>query len=120
MHGHLMFLSQCLREMPASSHPPVDMADQPSDGPAMPAALYTMVSIPEAQLTVLKEVSPLQAVTVPLQEAVGLVLAGDVIAPEPLPPFPASIKVIVQHLRFCCTHCGLGGLGHPLYDRKVP
>lgn len=73
----------------------------------MPAALYTMVSIPEAQSTVLREVSALQAVTVPLQEAVGLVLAGDVVAAEPLPPFPASIKVIA-HLAACCfshTNC---------------
>jgi hypothetical protein len=62
-------------------------------GPATPAALYSMVTIPEAQQKVLAETLPLPPVIVDLADAGGLILAEDVLAPEPLPPFPASIKV---------------------------
>ncbi|GJP53026.1 hypothetical protein CLOM_g12172 [Closterium sp. NIES-68] len=51
-----------------------------------------MVSVDEAQKLVLELAKPLPAVTVSLNDALGCVLAKDVIAPEPMPPFPASIK----------------------------
>ena len=56
--------------------------------------MYRMVSIAEAQETVLKAISPLPSVSVGLSDAVGYILGEDVIAREPLPPFPASIKVL--------------------------
>lgn len=65
----------------------------PAAGPAMPEALYKFVSIPEAQAISLRETACLASETVPLAEALGHVVAKDVLAPEPLPPFPASIKV---------------------------
>eukprot|EP00850_Spirogloea_muscicola_P010666 SM000063S20056 [mRNA] locus=s63:504577:509104:- [translate_table: standard] len=57
-----------------------------------------MISIAEATATVLKAASPLAPVAVPLGEAVGAVLAEDVTAPEPLPPYPASIKPMLSSL----------------------
>jgi hypothetical protein len=41
---------------------------------------------------------------VPLQGALGLVLAEDVCAPDPLPPFRASIKVSLHCLPFLPAH----------------
>lgn len=56
--------------------------------------LYKMVSIAEAQETVLNALSPLSGESVnDLSVCNGYVLAEDVLAKEPLPPFPASIKV---------------------------
>jgi len=40
---------------------------------------------------VLKETWKKEKIEVSLSEAVGMVIAEDVIAPEPLPPFPASV-----------------------------
>lgn len=53
---------------------------------------YPMLSVADALAIVLAETQPLPPQTLPLQEVVGLVLAETVTAPEPLPPFPASIK----------------------------
>lgn len=51
-----------------------------------------MVPVDEAIGEVLKQASTLEAVTVKLADIpAGSVLAVDVVAPEPLPPFPASI-----------------------------
>ena len=61
-------------------------------GPATPAAAYRLISIPEAQETVLRHALPLPPQRVGLGSAVGRILLQDVLAPEPLPPFPASIK----------------------------
>lgn len=66
------------------------MADS---GPATPAALYQTKSISEAAEIIFREVSPLASISWPMSEAGGMVLAEDVLAQEPLPPFPASIKV---------------------------
>ena len=66
-------------------------------GPATPAALYKMISIPEAQDTVLREAHAPSPQATGLAEAVGRILAQDILAPEPLPPFPASIKVEPGH-----------------------
>jgi molybdopterin biosynthesis enzyme len=59
---------------------------------AMTASQYKMISIPEAQGTVLQHVKPLGVEQVQLVDALGRTLAADVTANEPLPPFPASIK----------------------------
>lgn len=53
---------------------------------------YRMVSVAEALATVLAQTSPLPAARVPLAAALGLVLAEDVVAAEPQPPFRASVK----------------------------
>ena len=60
----------------------------------MSGNLYKWVSIPEAQDIVLNAVQPLGKERVEdILACVGYVLAEDVLAKEPLPPFPASIKV---------------------------
>jgi molybdopterin molybdotransferase len=49
-----------------------------------------MLSVEEALERILSEIHPLSAIQVPLAEAVGLVLAEDVIAGEDMPPFANS------------------------------
>ncbi len=51
---------------------------------------YPMISVEEAVDTVLRHVAPLAPVPVPFYDALGLVLAQDVAAAEPMPPFAAS------------------------------
>ncbi len=58
----------------------------------MPESPYPMVSVEEALATVLAQCTPLDPVILPLEQALGHVLAEDVRAREPLPPFPASVK----------------------------
>ena len=70
----------------------LDMA-QATGAPNTPAAGFAMISIPEAQRIVLQHAQVTQPREVGLQDALGRVLAQDVHAQEPLPPFPASIKV---------------------------
>jgi hypothetical protein len=60
--------------------------------PATPSAFYAMLSIPEAQETILAETAPLPAEEVPFQQALHRTLAEDVLAAEPVPGFRASIK----------------------------
>jgi len=57
------------------------------------ASKYKMISIPEAQDTVLQHTPVLAPIEVPLQASLGRILGETVTAPSPLPPFPASIKV---------------------------
>ncbi|XP_057473792.1 molybdopterin biosynthesis protein CNX1 isoform X1 [Actinidia eriantha] len=52
----------------------------------------TMISANEALQIVLSVTRRLPPVTVPLHEAIGKVLAQDITAPDPLPPYPASMK----------------------------
>ncbi|KAI7982777.1 Molybdopterin biosynthesis protein CNX1 [Camellia lanceoleosa] len=52
----------------------------------------TMISAENALQIVLNVAQRLPPVTVPLHEALGKVLAHDITAPDPLPPYPASIK----------------------------
>lgn len=61
--------------------------------PATPSALYKMLSIPDAQELILRESELLPAVEVPMAQALHHTLAADVLAPEPVPGFRASIKV---------------------------
>ncbi|KAJ8634424.1 hypothetical protein MRB53_027760 [Persea americana] len=51
----------------------------------------SMVSVDEALQTVLSVAPRLEPVKVPLQDSLGLVLAEDAVARNPLPPFQASI-----------------------------
>jgi gephyrin len=53
---------------------------------------YAMLSVGDALAIVLAQAQTLAAVTVPLPDALGRVLAEPVIARDPLPPFAASIK----------------------------
>ncbi|KAJ9178477.1 hypothetical protein P3X46_010356 [Hevea brasiliensis] len=52
----------------------------------------TMISVEEALATVLSVAQRLPPIMVPLHDALGKVLAEDIRAPDPLPPYPASIK----------------------------
>ncbi|THF98170.1 hypothetical protein TEA_014642 [Camellia sinensis var. sinensis] len=52
----------------------------------------TMISADNALQIVLNVAQRLPPVTVSLHEALGKVLAHDITAPDPLPPYPASIK----------------------------
>lgn len=53
---------------------------------------YPMLPVPDAQKLVLAQAEPLAPIRVALNEALGYVLAQDIYARDPLPPFPASIK----------------------------
>ena len=61
--------------------------------PVTPASGYGMISVDEAQRIVLDACAPLAITTLPTPAAVGYIAAIDVHAKDPLPPFPASIKV---------------------------
>jgi molybdenum cofactor synthesis domain-containing protein len=49
-----------------------------------------MISIEEALAIILREVQPLPAASMPFYQALGYVLAEDVLSDEPMPPFAAS------------------------------
>ncbi|KAF9676313.1 hypothetical protein SADUNF_Sadunf09G0125800 [Salix dunnii] len=51
-----------------------------------------MISAEEALQTILKVAQRLPPASVPLHDALGKVLAEDIRAPDPLPPYPASVK----------------------------
>ncbi|KAG7165820.1 Gephyrin-like [Homarus americanus] len=53
---------------------------------------YPMISVSEALSTVLSHAEQCANKTLPMQESLGFVLAQNIIAKDPLPPFPASIK----------------------------
>lgn len=56
----------------------------------MPESPYPMILVEEALAIVEREVHPLPAVTMRFDQALGLVLAEDIFAVEPMPPFPAA------------------------------
>ncbi len=56
----------------------------------MPESIYPMISVEEALAIIEREVRPLPTVTMTFEAALGLVLAEDIIADGPMPPFPAS------------------------------
>ncbi|KAK6926455.1 MoeA, C-terminal, domain IV [Dillenia turbinata] len=56
------------------------------------AAPGSMIGVDEAREIVLKVAKRLEPATVSLHEALNRVLAEDVVAPDPLPPYPASVK----------------------------
>lgn len=52
-----------------------------------------MISVNDALQTVLTASKRLSPIILPLHDSLGKVLAQDVRAPDPLPPYPASSKV---------------------------
>lgn len=62
-----------------------------------------MISSDEALKTVLEVARCLPPIVVSLHDAMGKVLAQDIRASDPLPPYPASIKVLSLRceLNFC-------------------
>lgn len=58
----------------------------------MAESKYPMIPVEEAVGRILEKVSPLPPVELPFMAAQGLVLAEDIRATEPMPPFPASAK----------------------------
>jgi molybdenum cofactor synthesis domain-containing protein len=56
----------------------------------MPESPYPMISIEEALAIIQREVRPLPAISMPFDEALGMVLAEDIFADEPMPPFAAA------------------------------
>lgn len=58
-----------------------------------------IISAEEALQKVLSVAQRLPPVTVPLYEALGKVLAEDIRAPDPLPPYPASVKVYFHNTK---------------------
>lgn len=80
------------------------MANQVTEQPTnLQESSYRMLPVPEALEIVLGQSVPLPVVEVPLRDALGMTLAADVKAQEPLPPFPASMKdgyaVVAQSVR---------------------
>jgi hypothetical protein len=76
-------------------------------GAIMSSAQYRMLSVAEATSEALERTPALPPVTASLCDCLGRVLAEDVKAQEPLPPFPASMKVrpFALGLPFdCFTH----------------
>ena len=67
----------------------------------------TMVSADEALRIVLSVAQRLPPVTLPLLDALGKILAEDIRAPDPLPPYPASVKVINFEEDYTLATCGL-------------
>ena len=56
----------------------------------MPESPYPMITIEEALEIIRREIQALPAIAMPFNEALGLVLAEDVFADEPMPPFAAA------------------------------
>jgi molybdopterin biosynthesis enzyme len=75
---------------------------------------YPLIPVPEAVKIVLEHTKTLPTVSVPLKEASGLILAAEVHADAPLPPFPASMKdgyAVCAEVRFL-TLCYFFLQGH--------
>lgn len=60
-------------------------------GPKVTPLSFAMIEFEEALARIRERVHPLPPRAVPFHRALGLVLAQDVVAPEDLPPFPASV-----------------------------
>jgi molybdenum cofactor synthesis domain-containing protein len=56
----------------------------------MPESPYPMISIEEALAMIDREIQPLSAITRPFDQALGLVLAEDILADAPMPSFAAA------------------------------
>lgn len=56
----------------------------------MPESPYPMISIEEALAHIKREVQVLHAIRLPFDQALGMVLAQDIVADEPMPPFSAA------------------------------
>jgi gephyrin len=60
--------------------------------PLQGASSSLIVTVADATKIVLATAGRLSSITVPLQQALGSILAEDLCASDPLPPYPASIK----------------------------
>jgi gephyrin len=58
----------------------------------MAESAYPMLSVEDALAVVLARTAPLPAYTIPARRGLGHILAADIRASQPLPPFPASVK----------------------------
>lgn len=58
----------------------------------MAESAYPMFSVEDAQAIVLARTAPLPTQTLPARRCLGHILAADIRASQPLPPFPASVK----------------------------
>lgn len=56
----------------------------------MPESPYPMIPINDALAVIRREIDPLPAITLPFDQAQGMVLAETVFAAEPMPPFAAA------------------------------
>ncbi|MBN1994204.1 MAG: molybdopterin molybdotransferase MoeA [Anaerolineae bacterium] len=56
----------------------------------MPESPYPMIPLEEALAIIQREIQTLPAITMPFHKALGLVLAEDIFADEPMPPFAAA------------------------------
>ncbi len=70
--------------------------------PLQGASSSLIVTVADATKIVLATAGRLSSITVPLQQALGSILAEDLCASDPLPPYPASIKVCVSRLILHC------------------
>lgn len=68
------------------------MAQEQTFQEADTCPIFSTISVEDARDIVLSFSKCLEPVTVPLHEALGLILATDLQAPDPLPPYPASVK----------------------------
>ncbi|CAM6129634.1 unnamed protein product [Calypogeia fissa] len=59
---------------------------------ALAKSSAVMLSVQDALHIVLSHAPRLAPISVPLQQALGSILAEDLTAPDPLPPYPASVK----------------------------
>lgn len=59
-----------------------------------------MIPVEEALEMVLNASQQLPPITVSIRDALGKILAEDVKASDPLPPYPASIKVVLLSYNF--------------------
>lgn len=88
-----------------------------------------MIAAEEALQIVLRVAQRLTPVSVPLHEALGKVLAEEITAPDPLPPYPASIKVslpktllppIYYHTHICISSSHLlPSIGPPIHSLQI-
>lgn len=69
------------------------------------SATGNMIPVEAALEMVLNASQRLPPITVPIHDALGKILAEDVKASDPLPPYPASIKVspFISSIALCCS-----------------
>lgn len=67
-------------------------------GTQISSSTNKMISVDEALEIVLNVAQRLPPVTLPIHDILGKILAEDITAPDPLPPYPASIKVLFSHI----------------------
>jgi molybdopterin molybdotransferase len=56
----------------------------------MPESPYPMISVEDALEIIRREIKPLSTITIPFAQALDMILAEDIYAAEPMPPFAAA------------------------------